>query len=407
MKFFKLLFATLSFSLATFCYSYEMDIPKRYFEIGFDTNIGLSNNYFAAKEMLVEELVIDFTKISNEISDDGLVLNFLASGGFFSNLNLNNGMSFGFSFGVDGSGFGKISKDLFDFLGKGNSLGQPLSVGCDGEGDVFTYFDTSYQFDLGDFGVKVGAGFFVPMMHVELKDVTARMENGESGSLDASITGALNAYGCGDLQNIFDTLDVAGFVEGIKQGWGFDISGSVEHAILASLQGRVYMRLPIVPGCMNHKMTASVSSNYHADDFVSLFDGNVSASSFDISDKVYSSEKFYLARPFRTGYEIKWRPFGKYVSFNHQLGFGVKYPWTADARAYIEYNFGFEASIFNIIGVSAFSSYQREVFVQQAGVMLNLRILEIDAGVSLQGASFEKSWLGSGVGAYFGITMGF
>lgn len=35
-------------------------------------------------------------------------------------------------------------------------------------------------------------------------------------------------------------------------------------------------------------------------------------------------------------------------------GFGVKYPWTEDAKAYVEYKASVETSIFNVIGVNFF-----------------------------------------------------
>lgn len=394
------------FGLAT-SFAYEMDIPKRYFEIGFDTDIGLSNNYFAAKEFLVKDLVIDFTEISNNIGKEGLLVNMLGRGEFVSGLYLDNGMTFTLNCGVDASGFGGLSKDLFDFLGQGNKLGEVISVDGDGTADAFSYVDTSYQFDWGDFGVRFGAGLFVPLFHAEFKDLKAVFENKDSGEIDMRVGGVLNAYGCGSLENVFEDVDIASFMEGINKGWGFDVSGSVERAILVSLQGRVYMRLPVVPGYMDNKMSSSVSAGFHADDFIDLYENGGKYDDFELSDRKYSKERFYLSRPFRTGYEIKWRPFGKYVSFNHQLGFGVKYPWTSDAKAYAEYNFGVDASVFNILGISLSSSYQREVFIQQVGIMLNARVIEIDVGASLQGASFAKSWAGSGAGVQFGFRMGF
>ena len=94
------------------------------------------------------------------------------------------------------------------------------------------------------------------------------------------------------------------------------------------------------------------------------------------------------------------------MRFNALLGFGVKYPWTEDAKAYVEYKASVETSIFNVIGVNFSSAYLNEVFIHQAGFMLNCRVLEFDFGVSAQGANFKKSCLGSGLGVYTGLRIG-
>ena len=88
------------------------------------------------------------------------------------------------------------------------------------------------------------------------------------------------------------------------------------------------------------------------------------------------------------------------------LGFAVKYPWTTDAKAYGEFNFGVHGEIFKILGFDLSSSYFNEIFSQRAGIMLNFKVIEIDAGVAFQGASFSKSWLGSGAGCYVGVAVG-
>ena len=127
---------------------------------------------------------------------------------------------------------------------------------------------------------------------------------------------------------------------------------------------------------------------------------------FDSGEKIYGKEKYWISRPFRTGAEIAWRPFGNWMKFGALLGLGVKYPWTSEAKPYIEYKGTVEASLFNILGINFSSSYINEVFVHQAGFMLNCRVLEIDCGVSAQGANFKKSCQGSGFGAYTGIRIG-
>ena len=187
---------------------------------------------------------------------------------------------------------------------------------------------------------------------------------------------------------------------------GFDLSGSVEHQIFETLMGRAYMRLPIVPGSMGNAVSSTLEMRYGADDLFDMIKNDDDNLHFDSGEKTYSKEKYWISRPFRTGAEIAWRPFGKCVKFGALLGFGVKYPWTGEAKGYIEYEGSFEASLFNILGINLSTAYMSEIFIHQAGFMLNCRVLEFDFGVSAQGANLEKSFKGSGFGAYTGIRIG-
>ena len=47
----------------------------RYFEIGFNANVGLSNNYFHISDLLKEEIIINMDDINNNIGNRGLGIN--------------------------------------------------------------------------------------------------------------------------------------------------------------------------------------------------------------------------------------------------------------------------------------------------------------------------------------------
>ena len=53
------------------------------------------------------------------------------------------------------------------------------------------------------------------------------------------------------------------------------------------------------------------------------------------------------------------------------------------------------------------TEYRDQLFIHQIGATLNVRVLQLDVGISSQSASFKKSFEVSGVGAYAYITMGF
>lgn len=383
------------------------DIPRRIFEIGFDANFGISNNYFATADILKKELEIDLRKIADEIDTKGLSFDFIFSSDFFMNLNLKNGVSVGLSSGIESSGNGLVSKEVFEFLGYGNDLNETISVDGNVDASVFAYTKTDVTFFIKNFRVNFGPAVFFPLVHVETSKFDSNFLNSSNGAIQAEVVATYKINSCMPLESFFENEYSDLFnLNNMDFTMGFDLSGSVEHQIFETLMGRAYMRLPIVPGSMGNAVSSTLEMRYGADDLFDMIKNDDDNLHFDSGEKTYSKEKYWISRPFRTGAEIAWRPFGKCVKFGALLGFGVKYPWTGEAKGYIEYEGSFEASLFNILGVNLSTAYMSEIFIHQAGFMLNCRVLEFDFGVSAQGANLEKSFKGSGFGAYSGIRIG-
>ena len=53
------------------------------------------------------------------------------------------------------------------------------------------------------------------------------------------------------------------------------------------------------------------------------------------------------------------------------------------------------------------TQYRDQLFIHQMGGTVNIRLIQVDAGVSVQSANFIKSCQGAGFGAYGYITIGF
>lgn len=379
------------------------DIPHRVFEIGSNFNYGVSNNYFSTSECLKKELEVDLRKMADEIGENGLIFDTSMATDLFMNLNLKNGYHAGLSTGIECSGRGVISKELFEFLGYGNSLNEDISFSTDLDADVFAFAKTDFAFFIKDFRVSLGPSVFLPLFHVETEECKSHFINNSDGSIDAafSTTLKINSFLPFD-PALSDDLSL----NSDNVTLGFDLDLAVDHQIFKTLMGRAYMRLPIVPGSMNNLSYTTVTVSYESDGIIDMLTGEENELKTDTDEMSYEKKKYWISRPFRTGAEVAWRPFGKYVKFGSLLGFGVKYPWTNKATAYIEYSFSADASLFNIIGLNFSSSYLNEIFIHQVGFMLNFRAVELIAGVSAQGTTFSKSFLGSGAGVYAGFRIG-
>jgi hypothetical protein len=88
-------------------------------------------------------------------------------------------------------------------------------------------------------------------------------------------------------------------------------------------------------------------------------------------------------------------------------GVGIRYPFSDNYAVYPEYTAGLGLSLFGALGVDVSSAYLNQIFIHKIGVMLNVRVLEIDAALSLQGSDFVNSFSMSGIGAAVGVRFGF
>lgn len=118
-----------------------------------------------------------------------------------------------------------------------------------------------------------------------------------------------------------------------------------------------------------------------------------------------------MHRPFKMGAQIEWKPVGNWFTLGALLGFGVKEPFSSDAHGYVEYkvlcNFDLFVKNWNILGLRLYTAYLDEVFKHSAGIVLNFRAIEIDAGIAAVSSSFVSSFKGSGISAYFMFAIGF
>lgn len=382
--------------------------PHRYFEAGSSFDFSLSNNYFNVKDILKKDLVIDLAKIADEMPDKGWLANIDLSPNFFMNLNLKNGVHVGLNTGVEVYSSMNISKDLFDFIGHGNELGETLSFASNLRGDAFFHAGVAVGFNLFGFHLEVTPSVFKPLVHAETSEMTATVKNPETGGLEVRLVSELALYSCIDLDNT-DNLQES-ILDAIKEGWGFDIESSLEHRIFNTLNGAVYSRIPIVPGKLNYAAKMNMGFSMEMKDILDFSDENVVTETKE-PEMTYGTAEYKLHRPLRMGAQVAWRPFGKWFTLGGLIGFGIKEPFTSDWHGYVEYKLSCDVDLYiknwDFLGLHAYSSYMNEVFRHSVGLLLNLRVVELNVGVSVAGGSFASSFKGAGAGVYFMSSFGF
>jgi hypothetical protein len=401
--------AAIALPLSAFDYTVLHPV-HRYFEIGVKADAGVSNSYFDAKEYLVKDLVIDLRKIADEMPDSGLSVDAYASPCYQMNLNLDNGFHFGLETGVEASGWGMVSKDLFKFLGYGNAGASSMSFDGDMTGDAFYHVSTSVGFRLGKVRITATPSVFVPIAHADADNFKVSFTNSETGKTTATGAADVTLYTFTSAQSLFEGRGLSGSAASdAASSIGADLAGAVEFPLVEKmLQVGAYLRMPIVPGTLRNTTSMTISGIYEVDSLAGLLSSSAQTTqSFNVSDKTYGTAEFRISRPLRAGAELAWRPFGEWFTFSALAGLGVRYPFTDAAVFYPEYNIGMDTQLFHVLGIGISTGYFDKLFMHQLNIMINCRILEIDAGVSLQGENLVQSFKGTGLGAHVGVFLGF
>ena len=383
----------------------------RYSEIGFNSNVGLSNNYFHISDLLKEEIIINMDDINNNIGNRGLGINSNIDADFF--INFNTG-AFNVSIFADvESNFNfSLEKGLIDFLANGNQLGQEFNIGAGVGVSVYEENSVSLEIPFGKFKFKAVPSYFVPVFYIPYTPATVTSVISNDGTISAKGSTTASIYSALPLNNLSE-LSYSTITDAFAHG-GFDISLYAQYKLFKNLEvGAFLTHVPIVPAnlsCTN-KYTASLDFTMEGILNQLSENGTLDTSNFkyNLSDNTATDEDaIRLVRPIKIGFNANWKVFDsnilvispmmqfKFADFTlkNLLGFGFDYSITA--KSYLG------------PFVPAFTtSYMDSIFIQRLDIALNLRLFEIDFMISTQSANFIRSFAGSGLGVGVGFKFGF
>ena len=122
---------------------------QRFFEIKVGTDVDFSNNLFAMNDFMKKDLVIDLRKIADECPEKGFNIRADLAPIYEMNLNIKD-FHLGLSSGIEMYESLSVGKDLFDFLGYGNSIGETLNFSLNNDTDVLKRFSKEQLEDIAD-----------------------------------------------------------------------------------------------------------------------------------------------------------------------------------------------------------------------------------------------------------------
>ncbi len=394
--------AVLVISTAAFSKNF---FTQRFFEIKTGVDFDVSNNLFAANEFMKKDLVIDLRKIADECPENGLNLRADAAPRVEMNINVSD-FHLGFASGLELYESLNVGKDLFDFLGYGNSIGQTMDFTFTDDTDLFAFSQLTVGFKLGRLQITAQPALFMPIVSVRGGGGSITALNDAEGNFNVGMNLNLDVYSAVELTKneegsvSFDTSKIESI---LTSGYGFDLGGGVALNLTKSLKIDTTCRIPIIPGHLNYK------SNVQGG-----FDYKMKLTDFENAEKTEREttvtnveESLAVHRPLKFDVYLDKNLLGSLFNARAGAGFGIRRPFSDAAVFYPEYYLGFGINLIDMIKVGVSTQYKDQLFIHQLGTTFNIRLIQLDLGISSQSSSFKKSLSVGGVGAYAYLTVGF
>jgi hypothetical protein len=198
--------------------------------------------------------------------------------------------------------------------------------------------------------------------------------------------------------------------------WGLDLSVEAEYALNSRWDlGGSIASIPLRPSTLRYGI------EYHIDTNMDFFGKNGPFGNSDEDEDEGEDEDFFeidppearddLAfrafRPLRFDFYANYRPLDtQRIVLRPNIGFSALTVYGYDKACF---NAGLEArlNLKQVFSVSLGTGYREKIWRHDLNLMLNLRVFELDLGISLQSPDFVGSFRMQGVGASLGLRLGY
>ena len=367
--------------------------------------VSVSNNTFGIFEMLQKEVVIDLSEISKEMPKNGFDLFVNASPNYEVTLNINEKFIFGPRIGINMYGTANVSKSVFEFMGNGNSLNESLDFTAQVNADLFAYFGLLLGVKIGKLRVGVLPQAFIPIYSATTEDVFLNIENSEDGKFHITGNGTLAMYS--NLGMLNDSPnDASEIINVLTSGLGIDVEGYFGWDYSKSVALDFNYKVPIKAGCYKNKMAYNVNLDFNTSisDFIN---GDIGSEFVTNGEQKNESVDFKIYRPMKFNLALKFSPFENFLTINALAGVGFYHPFMSDTKIFPEYCVSAKLSFIGLFTFQVSTSYLDRCFSHNVVGGINLRLIQIEAGLGLSSTDFIKSFQITGINGFVSFAIGF
>ena len=401
----KILFLLILISISFSVYAENFFAKSRFIELKVGTGVNLSNNLLAANDFMKKELVIDLRQLADDCPDEGFIVLANANPSVAMNLNIKS-IGVGFATGIEFFERFDMNKSLFEFLGYGNNIGQAVVSEIKNNAELFAYAQLDVGVNFKKLKLHVKPAVFIPVLAINDSGGTVTAVNDADGTvkIHADLNMDVHTPLDFEIQDGKIKINTASLENNLFTGYGFDVAADLDLMFTDKFGIGATARVPLVPGRLNKKYRVTSSFAFESQVL------ELGQNDFIFNDPVVSAgieEELYIHRALKMFAYADAKLFGKFIELYAGAGFGLRRPFSETAIFYPEYKFAVTFNVINIFKLGVFTQYMDQVFAHGLGMTVNARIVQLDLGTSIQSASFKKSFVGAGAGAYAYVTVGF
>jgi hypothetical protein len=381
---------------------------RRFVEFGINGDVGLANNLVGVSDILTKKIMLDMEELSSKVKEDGWGLGINVNMDAFFNFNITPKWGFGFFSSMSGSINAAISKTFMSLISEGNVKEHSPSGDISVSGGIFTDvgIDVHARF-LKDNKLKISfiPSMFVPVVYIPKSKIWYDLHAEETLTLKAG--GQIDVYTPVYMEGVIEDSSFESSVfnaNKILGQNGFDFSLIAEYELFPWLNvGGGFTHIPLSPAVLENHFSVSMDEQTIIDGS-DLIGGNIEINAPDFNDIDYKGKELKVMRPMRFDVYADYKPFKRDLFIiRPNIGFTVITP---EEKA--RFNMGLKLQLNTpVLLIHASTGYEELLWQHRLWLALNLRIIEIDAGLHLSSQDFERSFDMSGAGVTVGFRIGF
>jgi hypothetical protein len=382
------------------------DKPHRFVEAGFDAGASFANSYLRTGDVFKERITLDVSKMAGELGN-GLGILAGGYGKAFLNFNLGALWGFGFFAGIDALGQFSIPQSMVELLSDGNDPDKTYSEDFGLGAAVFleTGFWASSKIRRIKFTIR--PAYFLPLAYLSSPRVNYTFALGDDGSVTVAGNYKVDLYAplplddIDDIGALADRIDIADI---LGKG-GMDLVLRAEYPVYHNfIVGASLGHIPLIPAQLSDRY--SLSGGFKIEDTLDNFINN----DFDTPDlepiAEYGDDHQVVFRPFKIGVDAVYRPFNiRLVTLKPELA--LVFNSIYDTPVYLDFGITGELNLGDILTIDAGTRLEDMVWKERVGLSLNLRVIELCAGITTQSQQFIRSFQGAGFAVDAGVRAGF
>jgi hypothetical protein len=405
-------------ALLFFCSTLSLwpqDKPHRFVETGFDVHGSFANSYLRTGDIFKERILLDVSKMADDLGN-GLGVFLDTRWELFLNLNLGALWGFGLFTGMDGLGQVKIPQSMVELLAEGND---PEKTYSDDFGlGAAVFYEAGFWVSAKIRRIKftVRPAYYLPLVYLSNPRVDYSLAIKDNGSI--TVAGNYNAdlytpipynnvaamgdsFGMNDLSALPGNINMADM---LRKG-GVDLVLRAEYPVYHNfIIGGALGHIPLIPAQLTEKY--SLSGGFEMTKTLE----DILNNDFDLPDiemaAGYKTGRKAVFRPFKISFDAVYRPFNiRLITLRPDLA--LVFNSIYDTPVYLDFGISGELNLAEILVINIGTRLEDLVWKERVGVALNLRVIELMAGITTQSQQFLKSFQGAGFGVDVGLRIGF